>query len=71
MLNKRVISRDTSPDFRMTSAKAGPASVTLGSLPTDPLAPLQPLEVLGASYVIGDFFATEKNGWGRTIAQLV
>ena len=32
---------------------------------------LQPIEVLGASYVVGDFFATEKNGWGRTIAQLV
>lgn len=71
VLNKRVISRDTSPDFRLTSTKTGPASVTLGSLPTDPLAPLQPIEVLGASYVVGDFFATEKNGWGRTIAQLV
>lgn len=70
VLGKRVISRDTSPDFRPGSTRTGPATVTLGSLPTDHLTPLQPIEVLGGSYVIGDFFATEKNGWGRTVAQL-
>ncbi len=71
ILNKRVIARDTSPDFQLTSNRSGSATVSLGSIATDPLAPLQPLEVLGASYVIGDFFATETNGWGKTIADLV
>ena len=70
VLSKRIISRDTSPDFRTTSMRTGSATVRLGSLPTDPLGPLQPVEVLGASYVIGDFFATETNGWGRTIARI-
>lgn len=71
VLSKRVISRDTSPDFRMSSMRSGSASVTLGNLPTDPLVPLQPIKVLGATYVVGDFFATEANGWGKTIAELV
>ncbi len=71
ILNKRVIARDTSPDFQLTSNRSGSATVSLGSIATDPLTPLQPLALLGASYVIGDFFATETNGWGKTIATLV
>ncbi|MBB3979915.1 acetoacetate decarboxylase [Rhizobium azooxidifex] len=71
ILNKRVIARDTSPDFQMTSCHWGSAAVSLGALATDPLSPLGPLQVLAANYVIGDFFATEQNGWGKTIADLV
>ncbi|MCW5709282.1 acetoacetate decarboxylase family protein [Shinella sp.] len=71
ILNKRVIARDTSPDFRLTSCRWGSAAVSLGSLPTDPIGPLGPVTVLAASYVVGDFFATEENGWGKTIADLV
>ncbi|MDW6021848.1 acetoacetate decarboxylase family protein [Mesorhizobium sp. BAC0120] len=71
ILNKRVIARDTSPDFRQTSCRWGSAQVSLGTLPTDPLAPLGPVQVFAANYVIGDFFATEENGWGTTIADLV
>jgi len=70
ILNKRVIERDTSPDFKLTGTKSGSAVVKLGDLPSDPLGALQPAKVLGASYVVGDFFATEQNGWGKTIAQL-
>lgn len=71
ILNKRVIARDTSPDFQMTSCRWGSAAVSLGALATDPLSPLGPVRVLAANYVIGDFFATEQNGWGKTIANLV
>lgn len=55
----------------MTSCRWGAAAVSLGALATDPLSPLGPVQVLAANYVIGDFFATEQNGWGRTIADLV
>ncbi len=70
VLNKRVIERDTSPDFELTSEQMGEGRVTLRGIATDPLHEIQPREVLGARYVIGDFHATEKNGWGRTIAEL-
>lgn len=55
----------------MTSSLWGAAAVSLGALATDPLSPLGPVQVLAANYVIGDFFATEENGWGKTIADLV
>lgn len=71
ILNKRVIARDTSPDFRLASCRWGSAEVLLGSLPTDPISPLGPMRVLAANYTVGDFFATNENGWGRTIAELV
>lgn len=71
ILNKRVIARDTSSDFRMTSCRWGSANVKLGALHTDPLSPLGPVRVLAANYVVGDFFATEQNGWGKTIADLI
>lgn len=70
ILSKRIIERDTSPDFKLRSQKSGSARVTLKGLATDPLHELQPAEVLGANYIIGDFHATERNGWGRTIADL-
>lgn len=70
ILNKRVIERDTSPDFELESERTGTAEVTLRGLPSDPLDELQPKEVLGASFVTGCFHATEENGWGRTVAEL-
>jgi acetoacetate decarboxylase len=70
ILSKRLIARDTSADFQTIRTVTGPARVELQGLPSDPLHELQPTEVLGASFVTGNFFATEKNGWGRTIANL-
>jgi acetoacetate decarboxylase len=70
ILNKRIIERDTSPDFELESERKVAATVTLRGLPSDPLHELQPREVLGASFVIGHFHATEENGWSRTVAEL-
>lgn len=70
ILNKRIIERDTSPDFELESERKCAATVTLRGLPSDPLHELQPREVLGASFVLGHFHATEENGWGRTVAEL-
>jgi acetoacetate decarboxylase len=71
VLSKRVIARDTSPDFKQTSHRTGAATARLGSLPQDPLGELGPMEVLGGSYTVGDYLASETHGWGRTIATLV
>lgn len=70
VLNRRVIARDTSPDFEQTSHRTGKASARLASLPQDPLGELGPVEVLGGSFTMGNYLASEENGWGRTIAEL-
>lgn len=67
----KVISRDTSPDFKLISEGLGKTTVCLNGLPTDPLHELQPIEVLGGGYTVGDFYATEENGWGRIIETLI
>lgn len=67
----RVISRDTSPDFRKTSEKLGTAKVTLNGLSSDPLNHLYPFEVLGGGLIVGDFYATNENGWGKVLDTLI
>lgn len=71
---KRVIIRDTSPDFKTKTKKFGQASVSLGKVEAggggDPLNHLTPTKVLGAVYTIGHFFATEEHGWGKVLATL-
>ncbi len=71
VLSRRIIERDTSPDFQLKTSETGSATVALNGLPTDPLHELRPHEILGGIYTVGDFFATEENGWGRTIAEFV
>lgn len=70
VLSRRIIERDTSPDFQLKSSAKGRATVTLASLEHDPLGEFTPLEILGAQLTVGDFFATEENGWGRTVKVL-
>lgn len=70
VLSRRVIQRDTSPDFQLKSSRTGTASVNLASLPADPLSEFMPQEILGAVLTRGDFYATEENGWGRTVLTL-
>jgi acetoacetate decarboxylase len=70
VISRRVIQRDTSPDFQLKGNRTGNATVTLQSLPTDPLSEFMPAEILSAVLTRGDFFATEENGWGKTIRTL-
>ena len=64
-VSRRVIARDTSPDFELKADEAGDVELHLGELPGHPLSCLQPLELLG-----GDFHATDEHGWGRVVATL-
>lgn len=70
VLLKRVLARDTSPDFVAKSRKTGKATVTFGKLDSDPMYRLGPTKVLGGAFTVGDFFANEKNGWARVISTL-
>jgi acetoacetate decarboxylase len=69
--SKRIISRDTSPDFKLISEKYGMSEVQLNGIPTDPLNELEPQEVLGGGLMVGDYLASEKNGWGNVIDILI
>jgi len=70
VLSRRVIRRDTSPDFQLARNRMGAAEVRLESLPQDPLGAFVPQEIFGAVLTQGDFFATEANGWGETVLEL-
>ncbi len=67
----KIIARDTSPDFQLISEELGKATVRLNGLATDPLHELQPIEVLGGGFTVGDFYATEEHGWGRVLETLI
>ncbi|WP_085506149.1 acetoacetate decarboxylase family protein [Thalassobacillus devorans] len=70
VLYQNVIARDTTPDFELSSSQTGSISVKMGGDKTTPLEDLQPKEILGGTYTVGDFYATEENGWGKIIDRL-
>lgn len=70
ILYQNVIARDTTPDFEMKFEENGSIQVKLGGDPTTPLEDFSSLEVLGGTYKVGDFYATEENGWGKIIGKL-
>lgn len=70
VLGRRIISRDTSPDFELESERAGQVSIQLGRTSTDPLDLFEPAEIIGGGLITGDFHATDTNGWGRIVATL-
>ncbi|WP_221566693.1 acetoacetate decarboxylase family protein [Alkalihalobacillus sp. TS-13] len=70
ILYQNVIARDTTPDFQLKSTQQGKITVKLGGDKSTPLEDLKPHEVLGGTYTVGDFYATEENGWGKIIDRL-
>jgi acetoacetate decarboxylase len=75
IFTKRIISRDTSPDYELISEECGETTVFLDGviekLPLDPLHELMPKKVLGGGVKVGNFLASEKNGWGKVIDTLI
>ena len=69
---KRVLLRDTSPDFVMKSSKTGKATVSVGKSDLDPIYKLEPIKVLGGTFTVGDFLATDKpgHGWAKVLETL-
>lgn len=67
---RQVIERDTSPDFVTLHSQQGTGQATLACSPNDPFHQLGTFEVVAASLTIGDFHATEQNGWGRIVETL-
>lgn len=70
VVSKQIIERDTSPDFVTETVRRGKGLAKLPGSPTDPFQLLGDFEVLAASLTVGDFHATEENGWGKIVETL-
>ncbi|MFJ7727709.1 acetoacetate decarboxylase family protein [Neobacillus sp. NPDC097160] len=64
---QEIIERDTSPDFVLHNKTFLHVDVQINGAFTQPLNQLGPITVLGGGVIKGDFYATEKNGWGKVL----
>lgn len=71
IFSMRMISRDTSPDFKKKSLIEGKGTMVLQGDDYNPLDEFSPIEILGATYEVGDYFATDENGWGKVIDEII
>jgi acetoacetate decarboxylase len=71
VFSKRILRRDTSPDFVRKSKTLGEGKIAFKSTHNNPIGEFTPVEVYGATYEIGDFFATPENGWAKVLETLV
>ncbi|WP_077602509.1 acetoacetate decarboxylase family protein [Oceanobacillus sojae] len=75
ILTQKVLSRDSSPDFVTKKKVEGYADIKLSGYENfpiiEPLDELNPVEVYGASYTIGDYAATHENGWAKVVDVII
>jgi len=71
IFSKRILLRDTSADFVRKSKTTGEGKITLKSTHNNPIGEFTPVKIYGASYEIGDYFATPANGWAKVLETLV
>lgn len=67
---RKIIERDTSPDFVTSSLRTGAGKATLAGCKADPFDLLGDFESVAASFVVGDFLASELHGWGKVVQTL-
>lgn len=70
VVSRQVIERDTSPDFVTRHIDQGIGQAMLPGSPNDPFHLLGAFDVIAANLTIGDFHATEQNGWGKVVETL-
>lgn len=68
--SRQIIERDTSPDFVTEQVRRGKGNAVLSGSATDPFHLLGDFEVLAANLTVGDFHATDENGWGKVVETL-
>lgn len=73
--SQKILSRDSSPDFKVKKEQFVYADVTLTgyeNLPVmEPLDEWQPVEVYGARWVLGDYASTDKHGYAKLVDVLI
>ncbi|MBW3096219.1 acetoacetate decarboxylase family protein [Pseudohoeflea coraliihabitans] len=70
IIQKRILTRDPSPDNKPKHARTGKVRVALRGNRANPLDALLPMEVLGGVYSQGMHVSSEENGWAKIIDQL-
>ena len=71
IFSKRIISRDTSPDYVSKKRVEGFGRLSLASTRNNPIGEFTPEEIYGAVFEIGDYKATPENGWGKLLETLI
>lgn len=71
IFSQRVMARDTNPDFSTREKKNYRAKATLRYAGSDPIDDFSSMEVLYGTYQVGEYFATEENGWARVLETIV
>ncbi|MDO5115175.1 MAG: acetoacetate decarboxylase family protein [Synergistaceae bacterium] len=68
---KRVMSRDTSPDYKGRVCLKGDAALTLRYDGRNPLDEFSSAKIIGAVYSCGEFNSTVENGWAKVVDILI
>lgn len=71
LFSKRVMARDTSPDFKTRISKVYNATLTLRCVGEDALDEFAPVEIICGTFKEGEYFATEENGWAKVLETLI
>lgn len=71
IFSQRVMSRDTSPDFKERISKVYNASMNLRPVTNDALDELASGEIICGVYTVGEYFATEENGWAKVLDTII
>lgn len=71
IFSQRVMSRDTSPDFKTRKMGAYQAKANLRCAEGDPLDEFSSMEILCGTFQEGEYFATEENGWAKVLDVII
>jgi len=71
IFSQRVMSRDTSPDFKTRVCKPMKATLSLRPVVNDALDEFASAEIICGTYTVGEYFASEENGWAKVLDTLI
>lgn len=70
IMEKRILSRDPSPDNKPKLRQTGRVKVWLRGNRSNPLDALLPLEVIGGIYTQGPHVSSEEHGWAKIVERI-
>lgn len=68
---KRVLQRDTSPDYKSRIYMEGETTLTLKFDGKNPLDEFASAKIIGGTYTRGEWASTEENGWAKVVDTLI
>lgn len=71
IFSQRVMGRDTSPDFKCRISKTYNATLSMRPVTNDALDELASGEIICGTYTVGEYFASEENGWAKVLGTVI